>query len=284
MKRVFLFLFAIFVACPAFAANKIVATYPPIQSLVWSVTEGVAPVNVMFSKAQANHHNVQLKPSQMRILKGATIVFYASDDLETFMKDALKTVAPKAKAYSLMDEIPDLTLLESKKDKDKKDVHYWLDVDNALLMVDKITEIMINEDPKNEKKYLANQEKSKSYINSLKTFERPDEAKKFVAFHDGFEYMANSFDLDITTSDIDLESMNTPKAVKDAKKEIKESKAVCFLVDPQTNRRYLKSLDLKDKDLAKIDAFGWNIDTGVGQYYRMMRWNLERLVKCSAKK
>ena len=283
MKRIFLFLTVVFVAFPSFAATKIVATYPPIQSLVWMVTENVTPVNLMFGKSQSEHHNVQLKPSQMRVLQGADIVFYASDDLETFMKDALKASAPKAKAFSLEKEIPELNLLPTTLDPEKKDMHYWLDYRNALLMLDKITEIMIKQDPKNEKKYLANRDKARTHIDSLKLFKRPEETKKFIAFHGGFEYMADSLGLDIKTSEADIENINTPKLLDQIKQHIKQQPADCYLVEPQISSRQLRALDLKGDSVMKMDAFGWNIDSGVGQYYQMMRWNIERLSKCNAK-
>ncbi|MBP5535097.1 MAG: zinc ABC transporter substrate-binding protein [Alphaproteobacteria bacterium] len=284
MKRIFLFFMAVFISFPAFAANKIVATYPPIQSLVWAVTEGVTPVNLMFVKQQESHHDVQLKPSQMKTLQGADIIFYASDDLETFMKDAVAAVAPKAKVFSLANEIPNLTLLPTTLDPEKKDMHYWLDYRNALLMIDKIAEIMIQLDPKNEKKYLANREKARTRIDSLKFFERPEETKKFLAFHDGFGYMADSLDLNIKTADYDIENINTPKLLNQIKQQIDQEQADCYLVDPHIPSRHLRSLGLKGNNVIKTDAFGWNITGGVGQYYLMMRWNLDRLVKCKAKK
>ena len=287
MKRVFLFLMMFFIAFPAFSGHrglKIVTTYPPIQSLVWAVTEGVMPVNLMFSRPQEQHHNVQLKPSQMKILQGADIVFYASDDLETFMKDAISAVAPKAKVFSFADEIPNLNLLPSALDPEKKDVHYWLDYRNALLMTDKIAEIMIKEDPKNEKKYLENAEKSKNYIEGLQQESNVDSNKKFMAFHEGFDYLADCFGLDIKTSPVDIENINTPKLFDEVKKQIQQENADCFLVEPQTSERILKSLNLRGKNVVKLDAFGWNISSGVGQYYQMMRWNLERMSRCKAKK
>ena len=285
MKRIFLLFIMIFVCFPALAANKIVATYPPIQSLVWGITEGVTPVNLMFTKGDNGHHDVQLKPSQMKTLRGADIVFYASDDLETFMKDALSATAPNAKAYSLMEEIPELNLLPSLKDPQKKDVHYWMDPDNAILMLDKIADIMIEQDPKNKEKYEANRQKAKSFVEKLKQEkDRPDASKSFLAFHGGFEYMAKSFGLNIQTSKTDIEDISTPQAAYKFKQELKDSKADCFLLEPQITRKQIKDLQLKDKNFLKMDAFGWNVDSGPGQYYRMMRLNLHRLSKCKAKK
>ena len=287
MKRIFLFFFVVFMAFPALASYKrlkIVTTYPPIQSLVWGVTEGVNPVNLMFSRPLSEHHNIQLKPSHMKVLQGADVVFYASDELETFMEDAVKAVAPNAKVYSLQKETPDLLLLPTASDPDKKDMHYWMDYRNALLMVDKIAEIMIELDPANKNKYLENTEKSKKYINQLKLVGQIDKEKKFLALHDGFNYMADSFGLDIKTLKIDMENIDTPKLFNDVKKEIQKESADCYLVEPQTDARLLKSLDLRGKDVLKIDAFGWNLSSGDGQYYRMMGWNLERMAKCKKKR
>lgn len=288
MKRIFLFLLMFFVSFPVFAGyrgTKIVTTFPPIQSLVWGVTDGVMPVNLMFSKPLEDHHSIQLKPSQMKILQGADIVFYSSDDLESFMKDAIKAVAPNAKVFCLADEIPDLVFLPSVLNPEKKDLHYWLDYRNALLMTDKIAEIMIEQDPKNKEKYLANAKRSKDFINQLPFLDsRPEKGKKFVAFHGGFDYLANSLDLNIKTFVADIQNIDTPRVYNEIKKRIQQEDADCFLVDPQTDKRRLKSLDLNGNNVIKMDAFGWNVSGGIGQYYRMMGRILDRMAKCKAKR
>ena len=43
-----------------------------------------------------------------------------------------------------MDTTPDLKLRPSVSNPEKTDVHFWLDVDNALVLLDKITEITSN--------------------------------------------------------------------------------------------------------------------------------------------
>ncbi len=281
MKHIILLFFALTFTFPAVAANKIVASYPPIQSLVWSITEGIAPVNVMFSKPTGGHHDVQLEPSQMRILQKADIVFWASEEMETFMPDALKAVAPKAVSVPLLESTPDLHILPSTVHHNKKDVHFWLDVDNAILTLDTITDVMVKQDPKNAEKYRANNQKAKDYFEKLKEVEKPAAGKKFLALHDGFDYMADYFGLDIETINVDTENLNSPQALQLFSQQLKQSNADCILIAPETTRRQIKDWGLKDEPVVKMDGFGWNIKANAGAYYKMMQWNMNALRKCS---
>lgn len=65
---------------------KIVATLPPIYSLLAMVTEGT-PVELQLLLPQgADPHHFALRPSQARMLEEADLVFFASRDLEVFLQ------------------------------------------------------------------------------------------------------------------------------------------------------------------------------------------------------
>lgn len=284
MKHIFLLFFTLIFAMPAAADMKIVASYPPIQSLAWSITDGITPVNVMFNRPVSGHHNVTLRPSELKILKGADIIFYASDELETFMSEAVKKAAPNALVISLADKTANLKITPSKITPTESDLHFWLNPDNAVLMLAAIRDTMIQKDPKNTQKYTDNYQNAKNHFDSLKKLKGNIKNKKIIALHDGFSYINDYFDLDIKTLPVDVESITSPKAIMDFKSLINKEKADCIIIEPDLNRRQINVLGLPKDSLIKMDAFGWNIKNGVGQYYKMMRWNMRALDRCGKEK
>ena len=279
MKR-FLFAFLILFSLPAAAQMKIVATYPPIQSMVLQITEGVYPVNLLHKKG-GPHHHVQLKPSQMKTLQHADIVFWAGEELENYMPDALKTAAPNALSVPLIQN-DKLALKPSISDPTKPDMHFWLNIDNALATLDKIEEVMIQKDPANKEKFAANKKKAAQYLEELKKEAGfiPNH-KKLVALHEGFDYFFESFHLNGQSLGAEPQNIQTPLQIQQFKAKIAELKPACIIVEPSLERREKSALGLDKYSLQKTDAFGWNINVGAAHFYKMMKWNITQLKKCA---
>ena len=201
MKHILL-IFLMLLSFNARAQMKIVASYPPVQSLVWSITQDIHPVSVLISSNKNGHHNVELKPTQIKTLRQADIVFWIDESLENFMPEALKTNAPKALSVPLMQKTVDLKLIP---DKDKFDVHFWLNPDNAEKMLETIVTVLSEKDPANTNKYLKNKENALSYFKTLKDIQTPVSNKKIIAFHSGFDYVNDFFGTKIQTLPFDVD-------------------------------------------------------------------------------
>lgn len=279
MKHILL-IFFMFISFQTNAAMKIVASYPPIQSLVWSISEGINPVSILINNNKQGHHDITLKPSQIKTLRQADIVFWIDETLENFMPEALKTNAPKALSVPLMKETKDLKLIEQNVEEQKFDVHFWLNPNNAKKMLETICTVLSEKDPKNALRYQENKEKALAYFDKLKDVQKPDKNKKIIAFHNGFDYMNDFFELNIQTAPFDIEKNTTPITLKKLHDYLETEKPHCILIEPGISRRQLKALNLKKQPIVKMDAFGWNINNGPGQYYRMINWNIKALRDC----
>ena len=279
MKHILLLLLSFFICKPVVAQMKIVASFPPIQSLVWSITEGIYPVSVLIANPNQGHHDIQLKPSQMKTLKEADIVFWVDENLENFMPKALQSIAPDALSVPLLKQTTDLKLLPSVSNPEQKDVHIWMNPQNAIQMLETITAVLSEKDEKNAVKFEENKQKVLSYLNTLKDEIKPSADKRFLALHDGFDYLNDFFGLSIQTLPLDDKNI-TPADYKKLKEYMINQKPNCFILDPSLSRKNRKQLFLKKEPVIHMDAFAWDYPFGPAHYYQMMKRILRNLREC----
>ena len=96
-------------ATPALAAPKVVASIPPIHSVVAGVMEGVGAPELLVPGG-ASPHTYAMRPSEARALSEADVVFWVGEQIETFLQDPLHAVADQATVVELVDT-PGVTLL-----------------------------------------------------------------------------------------------------------------------------------------------------------------------------
>lgn len=103
----------------ALAEPKVVSSIKPVHSLVSAVMEGVGESTLLVTGA-SSPHNFSLKPSQAAALQEADVVFWVSDELETFLVKPLETVATNATSVELM-STEGILLLEFEDEHDDHD-------------------------------------------------------------------------------------------------------------------------------------------------------------------
>ena len=95
MKKIFLI--AIF-GLQVFASD-IVVTIKPLYSLVQSVLGDTQKATLLLNKKESIHA-FSIKPSHMRAINGAKVIFYIDEHLETFMENAIEDKSIRAKKVS----------------------------------------------------------------------------------------------------------------------------------------------------------------------------------------
>ena len=83
-------------------AAPIIASIKPVHSLVSSIM-GETGVAQLLVQGKASPHGYQLKPSQVRDLQQAALVFYIAPDLEDFLPSTLASLPADVRAVSLID-------------------------------------------------------------------------------------------------------------------------------------------------------------------------------------
>ncbi len=269
-----LFSFFLFLPLPAFAEMPpedaaVVVSIKPLHSLVAGVMGDSGKPSLVVS-GDSSLHDFHLKPSQVRMLQNAKIVFYIDDDFETFLKSALAAL-PDAVRKSPLANQKGLNILKVRKggvwenhphdhdnhdnhnnhdnhaNHDNQDNHLWLDPDNARLMVELIASELASVYPQNKSKYFANAkavaERIAALDQRLKKELSASRGVPFIIFHDATQYFEQHYGLSAVGS-ITFEPDEAPSSqrIKKLREKIKESKVVCVFSEPYFSDKILTIL------------------------------------------
>lgn len=123
---------ALFVGTPpAHAAEPhVVASLPPIHSLVARLLQGVAKPDLLMSSHVAGHL-VELSPTQVQALRQADLVIWSGADLEGAIAEAGMVMPDlSARTLTLSNQIPVLDVVTADnpdQPSGRRDLRFWLD-------------------------------------------------------------------------------------------------------------------------------------------------------------
>ncbi len=279
------------------AELRVVVSIKPIHSLVTSVMTGVGKPELLL-KGASSPHSFNLKPSDARTLSKADIVFWVGPDMEVFLTRPLETLAASAQSVELS-KTPGLKLLPSKLDQggeideetnhpphENIDPHFWLNPDNAIVLVEEIVKQLGLADADNAGLFAANGAALIAALNRLITeLEATLAAVKtapFIVYHDAFQYFVRRFNL-TTAGAITLNPERTPGArkINRIREKIATGKIRCIFTEPQFNPAIVNSVTGSTSTRTSVlDPLGADIPAGPAAYATLLR-NLSRtLVSC----
>lgn len=86
---------------PLQAAAGVIVTVKPLHSLVVGVMGDTGQTTLLLDN-NASPHDFHLKPSQMKAMQKADIIFYIDNDLETFLAHAFETLPPSVRKAAVV--------------------------------------------------------------------------------------------------------------------------------------------------------------------------------------
>lgn len=135
-------------------------------------------------------------------------------------------------------------------DKDERDHHTWLSPKRVMVMVEKIAEVLIAEDPDNEEVYLTNKT---DYLMKLDELDKEisamlegKEQRTFLIFHPALGYFADDYDLEML-------------ALEEEGKEA-DPKRIGELVDLAKSKGIKAVLTTEEISSKQVEAFAEEID------------------------
>ena len=305
----FALLAATFLTSTAFAAPNVVASIKPVHSLVTAVMAGIGEPTLIV-KGSASPHTYALRPSDAGALESANVVFWTGHGMELFLGDALTTLAGKATVVELADA-PGIELLpvreggafephsdgdEAEHDHEEHeghdhehgegDMHFWLDPENAKLMVTQIATTLSEADPENASAYQANAEAEQLKLDALeeelKTTLAPVADKPFVVFHDAYQYFEARFGLTLAGS-VTVTPDVTPGAARidELKAKVATLGATCVFAEPNFEPTIISAITEGTQAKAGVlDPEGGALTEGVDLYPSLLRGLAASLVDC----
>jgi len=300
---------------------KVVTSIKPIHSLAGYIMDGVGSPGLIVD-GYNSPHSFQLKPSHAKMLEQADIIFWIGEDLENFLEKPLATIAMKAEKIELLeingikklkfrernifDEHDDHGHDAKKEEHDddddhghdaKKeehddheghghgeyDPHIWLDPINAKVILNEITEHLIEDDSKNTATYKSNLAKALAKIDKLiiDVITETNTDLSYVVFHDAYQYYENRFNVNILGAmTVNPDVMPGAEQIHEIHEVIEHDNVSCILSEPQFNPDIIKSI-AKDTNVKTgvLDPLGANLKPGKDLYFDLIR-NMSASFNC----
>lgn len=269
---------------PIFAstAPHVVVSIAPFHALVSAVMGDVGTPELLV-KPGASPHHYNLRPSEIKSLQEANLIFWGGPDLETFLVKPLKSLEGPKEIVEL-DKTTKLLLLSPRRTAafehpaehhhkpgeqahkhehkhedegqtccghgegtDIKDMHFWLDPNNAKLMVATILDRLSTIDPEHQKQY---QENAKKFMVKLEALDRelkiklkPIKKMPYVVFHDAYQYFEHHYGLTgVGAIAIHPELPLSLQRLYEIRERIKKTKAICVFREPQFKSQLVNNL------------------------------------------
>ena len=292
-------------AAPAFAeAPKVVVSIKPIHSIVASVMQGVGEPTLLV-RGGASPHDYALKPSDAKALKEADIVVWVGEALEGFLARPMANRAKKTQEIELM-YAAGLTVLEprtggawethdhgkvhdhSKHQGHHGDInmHLWLDPQNAKEIAEIAAVALASRDKANAATYRANAkalgERLDALDAELKATLAPVADKRFVVFHDAYQYFEKRYGLNAAGS-ITVNPDRPPSAKRLAviRDRIKALGPTCVFAEPEFEPKLVDTV-IEGTQARKgvLDPEGAALPEGPDLYETLMRSLAKGLTEC----
>lgn len=289
------------------AVPTVVASVPPIHSLVAGVMEGIGTPYLLVSGG-ASPHTYALKPSDARHLVEADLVFWVGPDLESFLVKALDMVRPVAGIVELA-EAPGVTLLptrlggvwpahqdeehghEGEADHDGHhhgplDMHIWLDPANATAVVADAAEALSRRDPEHAAAYAANAARVAARLGALEAELQhrldPIADRPFIVFHDAYQYFERAFGLSVAgAATVGPDRLPGARRLAKLRARITGAGVSCIFSEPQFTPKLAEALIAGTPvRLGVLDPLGAGLEPGPNLYFDLMRKDADALVDC----
>ena len=287
---------------------KVAADISPVHSLVSRVMLGVGTPDLIV-QAGASPHGYTLRPSEAKALQDAQMVFWMGESLSPWMEGALDTLSSDATIITLL-ERDETILMEFREgalfeehdhddhgdekhddhgdheDHGSHDPHAWLSPDNARIWLNLIASQLSIVDPENAGTYFANAAAARLEIEAL-TIEvnsllEPVRGKKFIVFHDAYQYFEKAFDLSASGAiSLGDASKPSPARIAEIQGRIQEESIDCVLSEPQFNKGLVATVMAGSKAKTSIiDPLGVGLKPGPDLYSELIRNMTKTLVDC----
>lgn len=285
------------------AEPGIVASIPPVHSLVAAVAEGVATPRLLVP-GNASPHGYALRPSDLRALEAADVVFWIGPGMEGFLEKALHAAASAARIVTLS-EAAGVTLLPARAGGDRHDdepaheaeheaehehggtdLHLWLDPANARAILRAAARELSALVPAEAARFDANAAAAGRRLDAAEARARaalaPVAARPFIAFHDAFQYFERAFGL-VAAGTVVVGPDRLPGAgrVRDLRARIASGAVGCVVHEPQFSPRLVETLIANSPArTAVLDPLGAGLEPGPGLYPALIEGNASRLAEC----
>ena len=292
IKKVAIIVILSLIYAPVIALD-VVATIKPLHSLVQAVLGDSAQAKLLLD-SNASPHQVQLKPSDVRSLNTANVVFMIDPSFEGFMRSIIESAPTELIIIKLgqNDAIKHLPTRQHKHENhsDKQhndfDPHLWLSPENAKTIVRIIANQLAEINTSNASLYHKNLDKTLARLDQLDDDLKHQlygfENLAYITQHDAYQYFEVQYKLNFIKA-IALDSSIPPsvKLALNIQESIKSHNVRCIFREPQFSERMVNSFaNNAGINTSILDPIGVDLAPGEDLYFDLMKNLANNFTKC----
>lgn len=259
-------------------ANKltVVSTIPPLAMLVEAIGGERVRQQVLL-KENTSLHGYSLRPSDVKMLKSADIVFWVSSDLERFLGHLLEQSspplwqpgAPIQSKHSFVREPED----KSHNHKKGADFHVWLDPDKARVLAFEIAQRLGKKDPGGMDYFNSRLEQFNQKVEQVEQQikvviadqQTSITGKQWIIQHQAYSHLLAAYHLpEPLVFSLTPEQSPSLRELVHLKKSLMthHNDEVCVILEPGLSDKPLQSLlQGRHYKTVQIDALGWKFNS-----------------------
>lgn len=298
---------------PGSPSLRVLCTTYPVYLFTTSVSEGVEDVEVslLVNSQTSCLHDYTLTVENMKAIEGADVIVMNGVGLEEFMDDAL--AQSEAAVIDCSAGVELLPLLEEHDHdghghEEEYDPHIWMDPDNAVQMVETISRSLAELDPDHGETYNTNaaaaaealaqfiqqseelrEEAALSYytghpeidfcppLGEMRFYWHPN----LITFHDGFQYFAKAYGLELLKAIEEEEGATASAAeIREISALIEEHGIPAIFTEKNGSATTAEAIARETGcQVCELDMLMSGEGSGIGPYIDRMGANLDAIME-----
>jgi zinc transport system substrate-binding protein len=271
---------------------NILSSIKPVQAIVTSIAGKYVNSDLLIP-AYISPHDYTFKPSDIRKIQKADIVFRIDEHFETMFNSVFESLPNNAPQVISLAENPKIKLLPASgghkhdsAEHDHADMHIFTSPKNALIMAQAIADVLSKADARNAGAYKKNLQAFNSAVHheveAIKSNLESVKNKSFIVFHNSWQYFGEYFGLQKPTV-MELHEGVTigVKSMMAIRKELASKDVSCVFSESTISVRKTHGIteNLAVK-LIEIDVTGQDITKNSDAYIKWLSVMGEQIKTC----
>ncbi|MGF0336033.1 zinc ABC transporter substrate-binding protein ZnuA [Ectopseudomonas toyotomiensis] len=300
MLRLFCLFTLLFVAS-AQAEVRVLTSIKPLQLIAAAVQDGIGSPDVLLPPGASPHHYA-LRPSDVRRVRDADLLYWIGPDMEAFLP---RVLGSRDKPQVAVQDLPGMTLRhfgdshshdEHEHDEDDHghehssddlghdhdhrpgslDAHLWLAADNAKVIAARMAADLAKLDAANAARYAANLQAFEARLDALDGRIRPQlaalQGKPYFVFHEAFDYFEAAYGLKHAgVFSVLTEVQPGARHVAAMRETLQQAGPSCVFSEPPLRPRLAETLTAGlPVKLAELDALGGTLPVNASGYEQLL--------------
>lgn len=281
---------------------NIVVSIKPFYNLVAAITKNSCHLTLLV-RGNASPHEYTLKPSDLRLLAQANLIFWGGAKLEPFLVKAINKSNKSAKKPMIVNlaALPSLNLLPIRNTsnwqphahcahqpnaKANFDPHFWLSIHNSTTMVHGIVATLSEGCPTNAALYQAN---AQDFLQQLQKLDAKLTSQlssvqnhSYLVLHDAYQYFETNYLLSpMGALTLHPEIPPSIKHLQKIKQLMQHEQIYCLFSEPQFKPAFITTL-LKNTPVKHdvLEPIGKDADLGPDGYLVLMQKIADSMSNC----